>query len=64
MMKPCGLRIWTNGIEGLCAVDTEALPFAVNFEGSDQGWIIIGTPSVDLIREANDGSERWRNTVT
>lgn len=61
-MRPCGLRIWTNKLEESRAFYTETLPFKVNFDGSDQGWIIIGTPSIDLILEANDGSESSRNT--
>ncbi|MDA7922013.1 VOC family protein [Verrucomicrobiales bacterium] len=61
-MKPCGLRIWTNRLAESRAFYTEILPFKVNFGGSDQGWIIIGTPSIDLILESDEGAESSRYT--
>lgn len=60
MMKPCGIRIWTDKLEESRAFYTETLPFKVNVDGSDQGWIIIGTPSIDLILEADAGAESSR----
>jgi len=34
---------------------TEVLPFAVKVDGIDDGFVIIGTESIDLILEADDG---------
>jgi len=59
-MKPCGIRIWTDQLEKTRAFYTETLPFEVKIDGSEDGWIIVGTPTIDLILENDDGSESSR----
>lgn len=54
-MRPCAVRIWTNRLEKSLRFYTEILPFSIKIDGSEDGWIIIGTPSIDLILEADDG---------
>ena len=59
-MKPCAVRIWTDNLEKTRAFYTETLPFEMKFDGADQGWIIVETPSIDLILEADDGGSGSR----
>ena len=59
-MNPCGVRIWTDKLEETRAFYTETLPFEVKIDGAEQGWIIVGTPSIDLILEADDGRSSSR----
>lgn len=54
-MKPCAARIWTDSLEKSLQFYTEVLPFSVKIDGSKDGWIIVGTPSIDLILESDDG---------
>lgn len=61
-MKPCAVRIWTDKLEETCAFYTETLPFEVKIDGSKDGWIIIGTPTIDLILEKDDGDWSTRYT--
>ena len=62
-MKPCGVRIWTDRLEESRDFYTKTLPFQVNFDGSDQGWIIIGTETIDLILEKDEGEWVGRFTA-
>ena len=61
-MKPCAVRIWTDQLEETRKFYTEILPFEVTIDGSKDGWIIIGTPSIDLILENDDG--KWASRYT
>ena len=61
-MKPCGFRIWTDDLAASRAFYTGVLPFQVKVDGFDQGWVIVGTPTIDLILESDDGAESSRYT--
>ncbi|MEM9282804.1 MAG: VOC family protein [Verrucomicrobiota bacterium] len=62
-MKPCGVRIWTDDLAKSRAFYTEVLPFKVNVDGMADGFVIIGTDSIDLILEADDGGWSARHTA-
>jgi predicted enzyme related to lactoylglutathione lyase len=62
-MKPCAVRIWTDDLDKSRAFYTGALPFEVKIDGADDGYIIIGTPSIDLLLEADDGEWVGRHTA-
>lgn len=59
-MKPCGVRIWTDRLPESRDFYTQTLPFEIKFDGFEDGWVIIGTPTIDLILEADDGIESSR----
>ena len=54
-MKPCGVRIWTDKLAESRRFYSEVLPFEMKIDGESDGYVIIGTPSIDLILEADDG---------
>lgn len=62
-MKPCGVRIWTEDLAESRAFYTEVLPFTVKVDGEKDGFVIIGTPSIDLLLEADDGTWTGRHTA-
>jgi predicted enzyme related to lactoylglutathione lyase len=62
-MRPCAVRIWTTDLEKSRAFYTETLPFEVKIDGAEDGYIIIGTPSIDLLLEADDGEWSARHTA-
>ncbi|NRB75919.1 MAG: hypothetical protein HRU46_16285 [Verrucomicrobiales bacterium] len=62
-MKPCGVCTGTTDLEKSRLFYTEVLPFTVKVDGIDDGFIIIGTESIDLILEADDGEWSARHTA-
>ena len=62
-MKPCGVRIWTTDLEKTRSFYTKVLPFTVKVDGAADGFVIIGTESIDLILEADDGEWSARHTA-
>ncbi len=61
-MKPCGIRIWTNDLVKSRAFYSEVLPFEVKIDGAEDGYVIIGTDSIDLILGNDDGEWSARHT--
>ena len=59
-MKPCGIRIWTNQLQQTKDFYTKTLPFEIKVDGSKDGWFVVGTPTIDLIIELDDGAESSR----
>lgn len=59
-MKPCGIRIWTTDLEASRLFYTETLSFTLKIDGARDGWIIIGTPTIDLIVEIGGKEEASR----
>ncbi len=62
-MKPCAVRIWTDRLEESRDFYTKVLPFVVKVDGTADGWIILGTDSIDLILERDGGDWSARYTA-
>lgn len=62
-MKPCAVRIWTDDLAASRSFYTEVLPFEVKIDGTDDGFVIFGTPSIDILLEADEGEWVGRFTA-
>ncbi len=62
-MKPCGVRIWTDKLAESRQFYSQVLPFEVKIDGEGDGYVIIGTQSVDLILESDEGEWVGRHTA-